>query len=168
MNLIQLVNLIQLDVIKSMPGLLLTMKSTNKALKERVTKTAMTDTKTSSPKELAVINNNYGDDPDDGDPHERLVREALDPDKPSKLDALGAALNSLDTPDEVVERLLRLLLVDGGLPTAMKTDNKKRIISMLVKVKFAPRGTKSYFGIEGIIMMWKCAVCFAHQISRRR
>ena len=80
------------------------------------------------------------DNSDDPYSLETLVREALDPEKLSKLDLLTTTLGTFNTSDEDVGRLLQLLLVDGGVIAAMKSENKKRILNMLLKVKWAGRG----------------------------
>ena len=77
---------------------------------------------------------------DDADPLASLVREALDPEKPSRLDQLGALLMSIETSDDDVGRLLQLLLADGGVTEAMKAGGKKRVLNVILNTKWAGRG----------------------------
>ena len=69
-----------------------------------------------------------------------LVRDAFDPEKPSRFDHLTTTLNSSDASDEDVALLFRLMQVDEGVGAALKAADKKRFVDALIKCKWSERG----------------------------
>jgi len=70
-----------------------------------------------------------------------LVREAFDPEKPTKLDLLMVTLASTETSDEHMTRILQLLVTDNVAMAMRRRCDQKRVLDLLVKSSWSMRGS---------------------------